>query len=461
MKSVTISKEKEEGNRHAELTKSKSDKNRSDSSKIGEESAPHKHALWCIHNKYYDLTKFIDHHPGGREVLLRTQGERDLSAMFETYHAFSDIESIKKSLQKYEVAHDPIDQKNGAGGKNVLYDFTKYHELVAEVKKIYPNRASIKATPFWVLINIINFALYVIFYYYMVKERVLWKSCVLGALASTAWMSNVFNMLHDGSHFGISIYPFVNIFANNLWNSWSLWNGKIWFLHHVYYHHSFTSLENLDPDVYHLRPFARKTKSDPTIAPFFLKHQQHLIAIFLFLLPGQFYGQGISYVIASFRRKLWKMAFPKMRMYQPLDILVSSISLAVMIYGFMYCVSILPMLCFMVGNNLFYALNIIPDHDTYESNIENHYIGNDWLVQQIRNSANFVNDNKFWTHAFGGINYQIEHHLFPNMSNAHLPTIKPIVMKFCEANHIPYVHHKTMYSAMNSFFKMMRYNSST
>ena len=59
---------------------------------------------------------------------------------------------------------------------------------------------------------------------------------------------------------------------------------------------------------------------------------------------------------------------------------------------------------------------------------------------------------------FGGINYQIEHHLFPNMSSVHYPTIAPVVREFCRENNIPYVHHATIWSAYKSFIKMVAYN---
>ena len=43
----------------------------------------------------------------------------------------------------------------------------------------------------------------------------------------------------------------------------------------------------------------------------------------------------------------------------------------------------------------------------------------DWGELQIRNSGNFSTSNKLINHCFGGINYQIEHHLFPTISHIH------------------------------------------
>ncbi|KAK3745066.1 hypothetical protein QZH41_014564, partial [Actinostola sp. cb2023] len=57
-------------------------------------------AYVAIRGKVYDVTKFIDRHPGGRDVLLMAAG-RDVTMVFESYHAFS--EKAPKVLEKYCV----------------------------------------------------------------------------------------------------------------------------------------------------------------------------------------------------------------------------------------------------------------------------------------------------------------------------------------------------------------------
>lgn len=57
---------------------------------------------------------------------------------------------------------------------------------------------------------------------------------------------------------------------------------------------------------------------------------------------------------------------------------------------------------------------------------------------QVRHSGNFSNGNAFVTHVMGGINYQIEHHLFPSMSHMLYAEIAPIVKDACEEFSIPY-----------------------
>ena len=53
---------------------------------------------------------------------------------------------------------------------------------------------------------------------------------------------------------------------------------------------------------------------------------------------------------------------------------------------------------------------------------------------------------------YGGINYQIEHHLFPTICHVHFEEIKPIVKDTCKEFNIPYVEHYSIYSALKSVF---------
>lgn len=58
---------------------------------------------WYIHGKYYNLTNYMEKHPGGKFILEKTKGQGDLSALYESYHAFSNIDNIDKYLKTFEV----------------------------------------------------------------------------------------------------------------------------------------------------------------------------------------------------------------------------------------------------------------------------------------------------------------------------------------------------------------------
>ncbi len=115
----------------------------------------------------------------------------------------------------------------------------------------------------------------------------------------------------------------------------------------------------------------------------------------------------------------------------------------------------LVMYAYMTGLNLAYFCGVFPDHDTFESNVEHRYEGVDWLRVQICNSGNFMTASPLWYRVLGGINFQIEHHLFPSVSHLYYPRIAPIVKAYCFRYQIPYTDHPTLWSAFTSYQKML------
>ena len=94
---------------------------------------------WSIYENAYDLSVFIGKHPGGEEILAKTKDMGDITALFESYHAFSTICTIRTSLEKYRV--------QGASGSGEQYGFTTYNKLAEMIKEQHKfNRRTMKAT---------------------------------------------------------------------------------------------------------------------------------------------------------------------------------------------------------------------------------------------------------------------------------------------------------------------------
>jgi linoleoyl-CoA desaturase len=217
---------------------------------------------------------------------------------------------------------------------------------------------------------------------------------------------------------------------------------NVWFFHHVYYHHSFTGLENDPDDKLYKFDFSKYTYN---------KIKNHIFTNIIFsIIPGQNSIQSLFYFIMSFTRSHYsiEMKLPNITYYDFFDIVFISLK-----FYLMYCAGMIQFFIHYFIVNTLYYINIYPNHSSYETKIENKYNGNDWSKMQICNSGNFLMANLWWTRFFGGINYQIEHHLFPNMSNIHYPKVSKIVQEYCKENNIPYVNKKTLYEAYKSFLK--------
>ena len=95
---------------------------------------------------------------------------------------------------------------------------------------------------------------------------------------------------------------------------------------------------------------------------------------------------------------------------------------------------------FLIVQQGFFAsylgLIIAPNHKGME--IQNSSSELDFLTRQLRASRN-VRGGAFVATLFGGLNYQIEHHLFPSMPTPCLRRAKPIVRAYCQRHGLPYV----------------------
>lgn len=401
--------------------------------------------MWHIHGKTYDLTTFMDSHPGGAEILEKTKHQSDISSLFETYHAFANKEVIMKRLSEYELPSDV---------SGTLTDYTEYNELTTRIKEstALKTRQDIKA-PWWSYIQV---ALTGLIYMASFLTAIFGHagpigSCALAVLSGICWISIGFTAMHDASHYAISMDPLVNTTLSRVWNSFGLWNHSLWFYHHVYHHHSFTN-QDTDPDVYHYIPFAKKNSRGRTRFPV----SSYFLLFIAFIFPGFYLGQAYVYFTKGFlKKKLFTITIPStIAYYSAAEIALSAIKLALLMYCKWYVA-----LSYMIAVNTTYHINIVGDHDTFETHVENKYTGQNFLRAQICNSGNFLTKNYVWTHLFGGINHQIEHHLFPSMSHKHYPTIAPIVKEYCKEKHIRYVEHHSLIDVYISFLKMIDYYS--
>jgi len=83
-------------------------------------------------------------------------------------------------------------------------------------------------------------------------------------------------------------------------------------------------------------------------------------------------------------------------------------------------------------------------------------IGEEWGAHQMRTTANFANFHHGWNWFSGGLNHQIEHHLFPSMSHTHYVAIGRVVRRTADEFGLPYNHFETYGAALHSHYRLLR-----
>lgn len=402
-----------------------------------------------IHDKYYDLTKF--NHPGGK-IPLDLANSRDATELFNSHHQFSNRSKIDLVLSKYEVNVTDI-----PGFREIqsfgCFDWEKTNndpfviELKDEVRKELGT--DIKAN-FWRIIEGVVIGIFLVFSYYLFAMGY-WISLLL--LPLFAWLLSV-NTYHDASHFAVSRNGNINSFITYLCPYFS--SPFMWYHQHIIGHHNYTNVPKLDPDLYHSPTMVRQTLSmryRPAFA--YQKFTVWLTWVtsvqYLSLVHTiRFYLSGEAF---KFNRAVNVIPFTKKRMIQHiigriLNVFVLHILpffyVGLTLKGLVW-VSI-PMIIYSIIFMICTQINHLTPEST-EMKDEN------FMRHQIITSNNIGTDSYLVYLLTGGLNFQIEHHLFPSVNHCHLHRISPIVKRLCTKYGISYQEYSTLFEALVAHYQ--------
>lgn len=80
----------------------------------------------------------------------------------------------------------------------------------------------------------------------------------------------------------------------------------------------------------------------------------------------------------------------------------------------------------------------------------------EWAIHQIKTTANFATENKLVSWYVGGLNFQVEHHLFPKISHVHYPAISKIIKQACQEYGVNYIEYPRVRYAVASHVAHLR-----
>ena len=84
-------------------------------------------------------------------------------------------------------------------------------------------------------------------------------------------------------------------------------------------------------------------------------------------------------------------------------------------------------------------------------------VGESWAASQVVSSQNFCTDSKLVYFLSSGLNFQIEHHLFPGVNQCYLPLIAPTVRDTCKEFGIPYQNDDSLTTVFGKFLNWMQF----
>ncbi|MCP4440759.1 MAG: acyl-CoA desaturase [Aureispira sp.] len=290
-----------------------------------------------------------------------------------------------------------------------------------------------------------------------------WASYLFYAVMGLGIVGIGMNIMHDAMHGSYTNNQKLN---RLLGYSLDFVGGcsSNWFIQHNILHHTYTNIYGLDADI-HDKPILRLA---PTGKWSPIHRFQHIYALALYGLSSiSWVTMGDVRQLLSYRKRgLGKQAGQNFKLtatillltkvayvltFICLPIWFTDLSLGQVLLGFL----LMHVVAGVVLTTVFQLAHVIelteyptPDAD---GNIEN-----TWAIHQLHTTADFAKDSRLLSWLVGGLNFQVEHHLFPNICHIHYPKISPIVEQTAKEFGVPYLEHKTFGAALVSHLKMLK-----
>ena len=289
-----------------------------------------------------------------------------------------------------------------------------------------------------------------------------WAALLLCAGLGFTLASIGFSVMHDANHGSYSpntkLNDFLGLSLNAMGASSFLWKQK-----HNIIHHTYTNVDGIDDDIAK-SPIIRQCESQKWVPAHKIQH--------IYLLPVYSLSTIFWIFIMDFKKYFshkiyttdaWKMSTKNHIVFWATKIFYLGfyIILPMMVWGF------LPWLIgyFVLNATMGLILSIVFQLAHVVENTEFEHVGLDttkhietaWAEFQIKTTANFAMNNKVVSWFVGGLNFQVEHHLFPKVSHVHYPPLSKIVMQKCAEFNLPYNQYSTVSAAVASHFRMMKF----
>jgi linoleoyl-CoA desaturase len=271
------------------------------------------------------------------------------------------------------------------------------------------------------------------------------------------------SVMHDANHGAYSRKKNVNEW---LGYSLNLMGGMVfnWKLQHNVLHHTYTNIHGMDDDIENKLVLRFSPHAEPKKF-----HRLQFIYVFFFYSILTLY-----WVVAKDIEQYFKYRKNGVNRYSKRENRKYFVSMILLKVTYIIYLVILPlwMQNYSAGLILggFILMHLIKGlilgivfqlaHSVEEAGFplpnDVNVIENEWAIHQMNTTVNFARNNKLLSWYVGGLNYQVEHHLFPNICHVHYPPISKIVEQTAKEFDVPYLCKENLKEAVSSHVRMLK-----
>ena len=271
-----------------------------------------------------------------------------------------------------------------------------------------------------------------------------------------------FSVAHDALHGAYSDHPAVNYLLGLSFDLLGA-NSYIWKITHNVIHHTYTNIDGVDEDI----DLAPSCGSPPAPRP---------AAATAISISTRFFAYGLAMLfwvfVKDYKYFLRRDLGPYRNRRNPPGEVAMLVVTKLLHYGWTI---VLPLMVlrihwwqFLIGYlamtitagailGLIFQLAHVVEGTDYPLPDAQGAMEHTWLVHQMMTTSNFAPRNRLLSWYVGGLNYQIEHHLFPKVCSVHYPAISRVVRQAAAAHGVPYHEQPTLLLAIRSHYRMLKH----
>jgi linoleoyl-CoA desaturase len=326
------------------------------------------------------------------------------------------------------------------------------------------NNISKHANAMMVIKSIVLISAYLAPFIYLVLNNPPFSSAILIWIFMGIPLAGIgMSVMHDANHGAYSSNQGVNYFMGHTLN---LVGGAVfnWKLQHNILHHTYTNISGMDEDIQNRAALI----FSPHAVPKKIHRFQPFYAVFFYGMMTIYWvlAKDIIQFIKYTRNGMNKGT--RMQNTWTVFLIISN----KLIYAF--CMVFVPVFYFglplyqvilglltmhFIGGlilSFVFQLAHTVEGTSHPLPDEKGTIQNEWAIHQMNTTVNFSRQNKLISWYVGGLNFQVEHHLFPRICHVHYPKIAEIVKQTAEEFKVPYMENETFFKAVRSHFNTLK-----
>jgi len=287
-----------------------------------------------------------------------------------------------------------------------------------------------------------------------------WLALGLALALGLSMVAVAFNVQHDGRHHAYSNLEWINrlmsLTLDVMGASSSVWHWK-----HNVFHHTYVNITGQDDDI-DLGFFGRMTPHQKRLGVHRWQHFYLWVLYGFITIKWQLFDDFNDLI----RGRIGSHRFPRPRGWElaaliggklaffslafVIPMLFHPVWVVLLLYGVSsFVLGVVMSVVFQLAHCVEPAAFPLPQGDTQR-------MDHSWALHQIETTVDFARKSSVVSWLLGGLNFQIEHHLFPRICHVNYPGISKVVEETCKEFGVRYLEHESVWSGLVSHFRWLK-----